>query len=240
MPWIVGRFLVPSTPPATSSAASKQSPSSGIITNTPETNSWLKPPTEALPSWQLNLALDMHVYLSTSPRGDVFSKGAVSSRRDEAAGLPHFVWKDITFGGWGDTRVVNYDIKFPEVWSFLYLVVLVVDCFAGSSCLIMGHCGQTYFWREMERTLIHIMINLIRWTFTTSENVCSLSPIFEVWNSGWIKPLISVLTPYMARVKNRKEKNLLSGKEEEEPEEDIPEVIYHIFKVPEDLLLIWI
>jgi len=32
----------------------------------------------------------------------------------------------------------------------------------------------------------------------------------------------------MARVKNRKEKNLLSGKEEEEPEEDIPEVIYHI------------
>jgi len=41
----------------------------------------------------------------------------------------------------------------------------------------------------------------------------------------------------MARVKNRKEKNLLSGKEEEEPEEDIPEVIYHIFKVPEDLLI---
>jgi len=111
VPWLVGKFFLPSTSPA----ASKQSPGSGTIGNTPETNPWLKPPTEVLPSWPLSLALDMHVYLSTSPRGDVFSKGTVSSRRDEAAGLPHFVWKDITFGDWSDTRVVNYDIKFPEV-----------------------------------------------------------------------------------------------------------------------------
>jgi len=33
------------------------------------------------------------------------------------------------------------------------------------------------------------------------------------------------LTPYLARTKTRKEKNLLSSKEEEELEEDVPEVI---------------
>lgn len=181
---LIGRFLVPSTPPATSSAASKQSPSSGIITNTPETNSWLKPPTEALPSWQLNLALDMHVYLSTSPRGDVFSKGAVSSRRDEAAGLPHFVWKDITFGGWGDTRVVNYDIKFPEF-------VL----------------NNGTLWADIFLT----------------RNGANPNPHHNKFNPVDIHHVRKLLTPYMARVKNRKEKNLLSGKEEEEPEEDIPE-----------------
>lgn len=57
----------------------------------------------------------MHVYLSTSPRGDVFSKGTVSSRRDEEAGLPHFVWENITYGNHTDSRAVNYDIKFPQV-----------------------------------------------------------------------------------------------------------------------------
>jgi len=96
--------------------------------NTPETNPWLKPPIEVLPSWPLGLVLDMHVYLSTSPRGDVLSKGTVSSRRDEAAGLPHFVWKDIKLGDWSDIRVVNYDIKFPEVCciftsSYQWLIV---------------------------------------------------------------------------------------------------------------------
>ncbi len=61
----------------------------------------------------------MHVHLSTSPRGDVFSKGTVSYRRDNEAGLPHFVWENITLGNYGDSRVANYDIKFPEVCGLL-------------------------------------------------------------------------------------------------------------------------
>lgn len=76
----------------------------------------------------------MHVYLSTSPRGDVFSKGTASARRDEAVGLPNFVWKNITFGNFNDNRVVNYDIKFPEVCrSVCYIIVSVFDDRATSS-----------------------------------------------------------------------------------------------------------
>lgn len=65
----------------------------------------------------------MHVHLSTSPRGDVFSKGTASYRRDKEAGLPHFVWENITFGDFSDSRVVNYDIKFPEVREVLLNLV---------------------------------------------------------------------------------------------------------------------
>jgi len=43
----------------------------------------------------------------------------------------------------------------------------------------------------------------------------------------------------MAKIKTRKEKNLLSNKEEEEPEEDIPEVISNIqgTRGPTDLVI---
>ncbi|KAF8214057.1 cleft lip and palate transmembrane protein 1-domain-containing protein [Mycena galopus ATCC 62051] len=56
----------------------------------------------------------MHVFLSTSPIGDVFSSKWTSSyRKDEDEGLPNFVWKNLTFGDYNDARVVEYDIKFP-------------------------------------------------------------------------------------------------------------------------------
>lgn len=56
----------------------------------------------------------MHVYLSTSPRGDVFTKGTATYRRDHEAGLPHFVWENITYGDFSDSRVERYDVNFPE------------------------------------------------------------------------------------------------------------------------------
>jgi Cleft lip and palate transmembrane protein 1 (CLPTM1) len=51
----------------------------------------------------------MHVYLSTDPYGNVFTK------RPEDAKLPHFVWHDITFGDWSEARATEYDVDIPEV-----------------------------------------------------------------------------------------------------------------------------
>lgn len=110
----VGKFFISS--PTTSNVAPTQKVHTpgpdGVKT---EANPWLLPPTEVFASWPLDLTLDMHVYLSTSPHGDVFSKGTLSSRRDLEADLPHFVWENITYGNYSESRVESYDIKFPDV-----------------------------------------------------------------------------------------------------------------------------
>lgn len=54
----------------------------------------------------------MHVYLSTTPEGDVFG-------HEEP--LPHFVWDDITFGDWNEARVIDLDVNFPKVCFHLVL-----------------------------------------------------------------------------------------------------------------------
>jgi hypothetical protein len=81
-----------------------------------QVNPFLLPPTQALPAWKLGQPLSMHVYFSTSPNGDVFSRQWTSAwREDQDAGLPNFVWENITFGDWKDTRVATYDINLPLV-----------------------------------------------------------------------------------------------------------------------------
>lgn len=58
----------------------------------------------------------MHVFLSTSPSGDVFSGEWTSGwRENQDKDLPKFVWKNLTFGSYKDSRVVDLDVKFPEV-----------------------------------------------------------------------------------------------------------------------------
>ena len=64
---------------------------------------------QAAPLWPLGLPLAMHVHLSTSPTGDVFSG------RSKAAGLPSLVWQNITFGDWNERRVAEFEVKLPEV-----------------------------------------------------------------------------------------------------------------------------
>ena len=58
----------------------------------------------------------MHVYLSTSPTGDVFSPVGL---KDRAAGdhgfLPSFVWEGITFGSWDDSRTIEFNVSLPKV-----------------------------------------------------------------------------------------------------------------------------
>jgi hypothetical protein len=51
----------------------------------------------------------MHVYLTTSPDTRVFT--------GDNQGLPHFVWNNITFGDWSDSRAINFDVQLPYVSS---------------------------------------------------------------------------------------------------------------------------
>ncbi|KAJ7126473.1 cleft lip and palate associated transmembrane protein [Mycena crocata] len=90
-------------------------------------NPWLLPPTHVNPAWPLGQPLDMHVHISTSPKGDVFSSQWTGKDHDE--GLPSFVWENITFGDYSDTaRVVEYNIDFPQsvlnngsLWADIFL-----------------------------------------------------------------------------------------------------------------------
>jgi|SRR5882762_299726 len=74
---------------------------------------WLLPPQQAHPVWSLNQPVSMHVHLSTSRSGVVFSPSGW--RNDQDGELPSFVWENIMFGDWNDARVVNLDVKLPEV-----------------------------------------------------------------------------------------------------------------------------
>ena len=73
-------------------------------------------PTQAYSIWSLGTPLAMHVYLSTSPTGDVFSNQWTSGyRENQDADLPYFVWDNITFGDWSEARTVEYDVNLPPV-----------------------------------------------------------------------------------------------------------------------------
>jgi hypothetical protein len=84
-----------------------------------QVNPWSLPPQKVSPAWSLNQPLSMHVHLSTSHDGDVFSAQWTSGwRKDQDEGLPSFVWENITYGDWNDARIVDLDVKLPEVSRF--------------------------------------------------------------------------------------------------------------------------
>jgi hypothetical protein len=60
-------------------------------------------PAKAHLAWPLGIPVSLHFHLSTDP---LYSK---------ETGLPHFVWHDITFGNWSETRTVDYNLQLPEV-----------------------------------------------------------------------------------------------------------------------------
>jgi len=101
------------------------------------------PLTTALPEWNLGDNLSMHVYLSTTPHGDVFSKQWTSGyRKDRDEGLPNFVWENITYGNYKDSRVEEFNIVFPEVRPvyrvrFIYQLQ-IIEC--PTQRLSMGRC----------------------------------------------------------------------------------------------------
>lgn len=64
----------------------------------------------------------MHVHLSTSPIGDVFSTWTAGYRPNPDKDLPHFVWENITFGDWNDERKIDLDVKMPPVSCLSFMV----------------------------------------------------------------------------------------------------------------------
>jgi hypothetical protein len=186
--WVVSQLITKYVVPKLAAPA-VQAPTSAAPSAAPSSspsqsgeNPWLQPPAQAMPAWPLGTLLDMHVYLSTSPNGDVFSRQWTSGyRKDRDAGLPNFVWQNITYGDYTDSRVVEYDIAFPE------------------TVLKNGS-----LWADI---------------FLTKENT-SPDPQHENFNTEHIHHIRKLLTPYMARPKIRKQKNLLGGGDEEEIEEE--------------------
>lgn len=120
--------LIAPAKPAT--APSVATPANDDAAQAGEVNPFLLPPVQAYTAWKLGQPLSMHVYFSTSPNGDVFSRQWTSAwREDQDAGLPNFVWKNITFGDWKETRVATYDINLPlavqkngSLWADVFLV----------------------------------------------------------------------------------------------------------------------
>ncbi|KAF9464810.1 cleft lip and palate transmembrane protein 1-domain-containing protein [Collybia nuda] len=144
----------------------------------------LLPPVSADLAWSLGQSLDMHVFLSTSPNGDVFSGEWTSGwRENQDKDLPKFVWQNLTFGSYKDTRVADLNVKFPE------------------SVLRNGS-----LWADIFLT----------------KNGASPNPHKPSFNPEDVHHVRKLLTPYLARLKVRKEKNLLSGPDEtgNEPEEE--------------------
>jgi Cleft lip and palate transmembrane protein 1 (CLPTM1) len=70
-------------------------------------NPWVLPPKEVRPHWALHQPLDLHIYLSTTPDGNVFTHP-----EDD---LPHFTWGNINYGDWTESRTVEYEVTFPKV-----------------------------------------------------------------------------------------------------------------------------
>lgn len=103
-------FKQPAAPKGASPAGSPSKPGQPAPA---AVDPWSLPPATASLGWPLGQKLDMHVYLSTS------------DARDEP--LPNFVWENLTFGDWKETRSVEYDIKFPKVGRLkVYLTKVVL------------------------------------------------------------------------------------------------------------------
>jgi hypothetical protein len=117
------------TPTSAPSTPGQEQQQSGIPQA--QIDPWTLPPQHALPAWTLNQPLAMHVHLSTSPTGDVFSAQQTDGwRHDQDAELPSFVWENIIFGDWNDARSIDLDVKLPEsvllhngsLWADVFLV----------------------------------------------------------------------------------------------------------------------
>ncbi|KAK2465943.1 hypothetical protein APHAL10511_001584 [Amanita phalloides] len=152
----------------------------------PQANPWLLPPVEAALGWPLGQNLDLHVYLSTSPNGNVFTQWTNGWRKNQDDGLPHFVWDNITFGDFNDHRVAEFEVNFPErvlrngsLWADVFL----------------------------------------------ARNGANPNPHNPDYDPLEIHHIRKLLTPYMARPKVRKEKNLLTASKEEDEQEEPTDII---------------
>ncbi|EIM85601.1 cleft lip and palate associated transmembrane protein [Stereum hirsutum FP-91666 SS1] len=73
-----------------------------------EVNPFSLPPVQAFPAWPQNISVTMHVRLTSDP-----SMSDILPRRTDGD-LPNFMWENITFGDWKESRVVDYEVTIPE------------------------------------------------------------------------------------------------------------------------------
>ena len=121
----VSKFFQQPTTPSTPQAA-VQTDTNG---NVQQVNPWLLPPTEVSLGWPLGQKLDMHVFLSTSSNGDVFTQWTNGWRKNQDEGLPQFVWENIVFGDYNDHRIAEFEVKFPEVRLLPVLLFSQYQCY---------------------------------------------------------------------------------------------------------------
>ncbi|KAI0751554.1 cleft lip and palate transmembrane 1 [Daedaleopsis nitida] len=134
-------------------------------------------PTHAVAAWPLGLPLAMHVHLSTSPTGDVFSgKWTSGYRKNEDAALPSLVWSNITFGDWNEKRVAEFMVELPTSVQ-----------------------NNGSLWADV---------------FLVRDNA-SPDPSDPKFDPRAVHHARTLLTKYIAKTKIRKEKNLLSGADED-------------------------
>jgi hypothetical protein len=145
---------------------------------------WLLPPTHALPEWPLGSVLDMHVYLSTLQDENVLFEWTSIYRKNKDEELPQFIWKNITFGDYTDTRVINFNVDFPDfvlrngsLWADIFL----------------------------------------------ARNGASPDPQDPAYDPDLVHHVRKLLTPYLPKLKVRKEKNLLNKNNDEETEQEVEE-----------------
>lgn len=100
-------------PPAVSSGAA-----SSAHQDVPgQANPFHIPPVQAYPAWPQNIPVAMHVRITSDP-----SMSDILPRRTDGH-FPNFIWENITFGDWKESRVVDYEIKIPKVRSTLLSVI---------------------------------------------------------------------------------------------------------------------
>ncbi|KAI0824729.1 cleft lip and palate transmembrane 1 [Trametes gibbosa] len=129
---LIGKFLgskKPQETPAVAQTTSQASVPQAQVPgqSTPVANAV---PTAAVPAWPLGIPLAMHVHLSTSPTGDVFSsKWTSGHRKNQDADLPSLVWNNITFGDWNEKRAAEFTVNLPlsvqnngSLWADVFLV----------------------------------------------------------------------------------------------------------------------
>ena len=63
----------------------------------------------------MGLTLDMHIHLTTSPNGYVFTHKRTNGATKGGEDLPSFTWENITFGDWKEKRIVDLDVSLPSV-----------------------------------------------------------------------------------------------------------------------------
>lgn len=105
---------------------------------------------QATAGWPLGIPLAMHVHFSTSPdAADVFANQWSSAAGNSKSPLPHFVWENITYGDFQESRTIDLVLDVPPVGTSTHgmrICLIVIS----RVCRIMDRFGRTSSLSRME------------------------------------------------------------------------------------------